>query len=78
MSGHRIPSAQPHLMAFNDCHITRKGVQLGGVDLPGVIAKGGVVVKRGNPEEVNTVTVTFFVSDVVIDDDAVGEIRVES
>jgi hypothetical protein len=47
--------------------ITDRAVYIGGLELPGAIEEGGVIVKPGGVKNINRLTVTFLVGEVDID-----------
>jgi hypothetical protein len=54
--------------AFPETHITANAVYFDNVKLPGVIQERGVVVHPGGVGGINTVTVTFLVGRVLMND----------
>ena len=57
-------------MDIPDARIERHAVYIGGLELPGFIEEGTVVIKPG--KKVNRVTVTFIVGKVDVADNATG------
>lgn len=61
----------------HQCRITDKQVLVDGVPIPGYIAEDGVEIKPGkkHPGELNTVTVTLVVGDIVVERSASDKVK---
>jgi hypothetical protein len=51
-------------------------VTIGGVELPGFIAKGGLRLETGGKSSINQLVVRFLVGDVEIDDEVIDSIDI--
>lgn len=58
-------------------NITRDQVTLDDIVLPGLwIEKNGVTIRPAGPHSINRVTITFFASNITVDDETLPQVRV--
>lgn len=53
--------------------ITREGIYFGDSLMPGCIAQNGITVTPGGGADINRLTVTFLVGEVITDDPTKGD-----